>query len=75
MPGSVQSATPAAVLPLSLSLAFAHSRQYPVSLNEFMDGTAQCRPEFFHLLEIAARRCQGDRVPHGRPKKRWASHT
>ena len=41
MPGSVDNAVPVTVLPLSLCRAFAHSREYPVAVNEFMDGGAQ----------------------------------
>jgi hypothetical protein len=41
MPGSVHSAAPTAALPVSLARAFAHSREYPVAVNEFVDGSAQ----------------------------------
>ena len=41
MPGSVQNATPATVLPLSLSRAFVHSREYPVIENEYRNGESQ----------------------------------
>ena len=41
MPGSAENATPTTVLPLSLSRALAHSREYPVAVNEFVDGGAQ----------------------------------
>jgi hypothetical protein len=41
MPGSVQNAAPATVLPLSLSRAFAHSREYPAIENEYRNGESQ----------------------------------
>jgi len=41
MPGSVQNAAPATVLPLSLSRAFEHSREFLVSVNEYTDGSSQ----------------------------------
>lgn len=41
MPGSVQNAAPATVLPLSLSRAFAHSREYPLIENEYRNGESQ----------------------------------
>ena len=41
MPGSVQNTAPIAVLPLNLSRAFSHSRDYPVAANEFSDGSTQ----------------------------------
>jgi phage-related protein len=41
MPGSVQNATPLAVLPVSLSRAFVHEREYPVVDNEYRNGESQ----------------------------------
>jgi hypothetical protein len=41
MPGSVQNAAPAAVLPQSLSRAFVHAREYPVIDNEYRNGESQ----------------------------------
>jgi phage-related protein len=41
MPGSVQNAAPTAVMPLSLSRAFAHVREYPVYVNEYANGESQ----------------------------------
>lgn len=41
MPGSIANAAPTAVLPLSLSRAFSHSREYPLIENEYKDGTSQ----------------------------------
>lgn len=41
MPGSVQNAVPATVLPQSLCRAFIHSREYPVLGNEYRNGEAQ----------------------------------
>lgn len=41
MPGSVQNAAPASVLPHSLSRAFVHEREYPVLDNEYRDGESQ----------------------------------
>lgn len=41
MPGSVQNAAPAAVLPHSLCRAFAHEREYPVLDNEYRNGESQ----------------------------------
>ncbi len=41
MPGSVQNATPAAVLPQSLSRAFAHTGEYTVIENEYRCGESQ----------------------------------
>ena len=41
MPGSVANAVPATVLPQTLCAAFRHSRNYPLVLNEYRDGTAQ----------------------------------
>ena len=41
MPGSVQNAAPATVLPYSLCRAFAHSREYPVIENEYRNGESQ----------------------------------
>lgn len=41
MPGSVQNATPATVLPQSLSRAFAHERAYPLIENQYKNGESQ----------------------------------
>jgi hypothetical protein len=41
MPGSVQNAAPAAVLPHSLCRAFVHTREYPVIDNEYRNGESQ----------------------------------
>ena len=41
MPGSVQNAVPATVLPWSLSRAFVHEREYPVLDNEYRNGESQ----------------------------------
>jgi hypothetical protein len=41
MPGSVQNAAPAAVLPHSLCRAFVHEREYPVLDNEYRNGESQ----------------------------------
>ncbi|SRR5579885_2220341 len=41
MPGSVQNAAPAAVLPQSLCRAFVHTREYPVVDNEYRNGESQ----------------------------------
>jgi len=41
MPGSVQNAAPATVLPNSLCRAFAHAREYPVVENEYRNGESQ----------------------------------
>jgi len=41
MPGSVQNATPLAVLPVSLSRAFVHEREYPILDNEYRNGESQ----------------------------------
>lgn len=41
MPGSVQNAAPAAVLPQSLSRAFVHTREYPVIDTEYRNGESQ----------------------------------
>jgi hypothetical protein len=41
MPGSVQNAAPATVLPPSLSRAFAHERAYPLVENEYKNGESQ----------------------------------
>lgn len=41
MPGSVQNAAPATVLPLSLCRAFVHEREYPVLGNEYRNGESQ----------------------------------
>ena len=41
MPGSVQNAAPATVLPQSLCRAFAHERVYPLVENEYRNGESQ----------------------------------
>ncbi|MEX2264632.1 MAG: hypothetical protein WD696_21940 [Bryobacteraceae bacterium] len=41
MPGSIQNATPATVLPQSLSRAFARSQEYPVIENVYRNGESQ----------------------------------
>ena len=41
MPGSVQNAAPATVLPQSLSRAFAHQRAYPMIENAYKNGESQ----------------------------------
>jgi len=41
MPGSVSLATPVMVLPISLSRAFVHAREYPVQVNEYQNGESQ----------------------------------
>jgi len=41
MPGSVQNAAPATVLPHSLCRAFTHTREYPVIDNEYRNGESQ----------------------------------
>ena len=41
MPGSVQNAFPAVVLPHSLSRAFGHAREYIVIENEYRNGESQ----------------------------------
>ena len=41
MPGPVQNAAPATVLPLSLYRAFVHEREYPVIDNEYRNGESQ----------------------------------
>jgi hypothetical protein len=41
MPGSVQNAAPATVLPNSLCRAFARSQTYPVVENEYRNGESQ----------------------------------
>lgn len=41
MPGSVQNAAPATVLPHSLCRAFEHEREYPVLDNEYRNGESQ----------------------------------
>ncbi|MCZ2079930.1 MAG: hypothetical protein LC130_33595 [Bryobacterales bacterium] len=41
MPGSVQNAAPLTVLPVSLSRAFVHEREYPVLDNEYRNGESQ----------------------------------
>lgn len=41
MPGSVQNAAPATVLPQSLCRAFVHERAYPLIENEYRNGESQ----------------------------------
>jgi hypothetical protein len=41
MPGSIQNAVPSAVMPLSLSRAFVHAREYPAIENEYRNGESQ----------------------------------
>lgn len=41
MPGSVQSAAPATVMPWSLCRAFVHSREYAVLGNDYRNGESQ----------------------------------
>ena len=41
MPGSIQNAAPATVLPQSLSRAFTRSQEYPVIENEYRNGESQ----------------------------------
>lgn len=41
MPGSIQNAAPASVLPHSLCRAFVHEREYPVLDNEYRYGESQ----------------------------------
>ncbi len=41
MPGSVQNAAPATVLPQSLCRAFVHERAYPLIENEYKNGESQ----------------------------------
>ena len=41
MPGSLENAVPAAVLPQSLCRAFVHAREYPVIDNEYRNGESQ----------------------------------
>ncbi|HWQ56694.1 MAG TPA: hypothetical protein VN442_23610 [Bryobacteraceae bacterium] len=41
MPGNVQNAAPATVLPQTLSRAFGHAREYPVIENEYRNGESQ----------------------------------
>jgi hypothetical protein len=41
MPGSIQNAAPATVLPHSLCRAFVHEREYPVIDNEYRNGESQ----------------------------------
>ncbi len=41
MPGNVQNAAPATVLPVSLSAAFVHEREYPVLENVYRNGESQ----------------------------------
>ena len=41
MPGSVQNAAPATVLPQSLCRTFAHERAYPLIENEYKNGESQ----------------------------------
>jgi hypothetical protein len=41
MPGSVQNAVPATVMPWSLCVAFLRSQEYPVQENEYRNGESQ----------------------------------
>ena len=41
MPGSIQNAAPATVLPQSLCAAFVHERAYPLIENEYRNGESQ----------------------------------
>jgi hypothetical protein len=41
MPGSVQNAAPTAVLPITISRAFSHTREFPVIDNEYRNGESQ----------------------------------
>ena len=41
MPGSVQNAAPAVVMPASLSRSFAHERAYPVVESQYRNGESQ----------------------------------
>jgi hypothetical protein len=41
MPGSVQNAVPHTVVPVSLSRAFIHQREYPALDNEYRNGESQ----------------------------------
>jgi hypothetical protein len=41
MPGSVENAAPATVLPQSLCRAFTHARAYPIIENEYRNGESQ----------------------------------
>jgi len=41
MPGNVSAAAPSTVMPLSLSKAFSHSREYPLIENEYKNGESQ----------------------------------
>ncbi len=41
MPGSLENAVPAEVLPQSLCRAFVHTREYPVIDNEYRNGESQ----------------------------------
>lgn len=41
MPGSVANASPATVMPNSLSRAFSHSRVYPIVENQYRNGESQ----------------------------------
>ena len=41
MPGNVQNAVPATVLPLSLCRSFVHERAYPLIENEYKNGESQ----------------------------------
>ena len=41
MPGSIQNAAPATVLPHSLCRAFVHEREYPILDNEYRNGESQ----------------------------------
>jgi phage-related protein len=41
MPGSIENAAPATVLPASLCRAFVHERAYPLVENEYRNGESQ----------------------------------
>ncbi len=41
MPGSIQNAAPATVLPHSLCRSFVHEREYPALENEYRNGESQ----------------------------------
>ena len=41
MPGSIQNAVPATVMPQSLCRAFMHAREYAVLENEYLNGESQ----------------------------------
>jgi hypothetical protein len=44
MPGSVQNAAPATVMPASLCRAFVREQAVPVLVNEYPDGTSNRKP-------------------------------